>query len=150
MRLMAVLLMLLVFSAAADLDIWTLEQVESSIPLGSDLNLQLVIMKHFIGWGYYTDLVLVITPDAVIPDSFCINEGVLVSHLDYSSALVIEGSLQILSQGPTAEIDTSRSDLPDRLVLNLIREPFQMEQETTGTCWTLTDGSYVNPVIFVR
>ena len=58
---MVVLLMFLAFSAAADLDIWTPEQVESLIPLGSDLNLQ----------------------------------------------------------------------------------PFQAEPETTGTCWILTDGSYV-------
>ncbi len=141
---MVVSLMFLVFSAAADLDIWTQEQVESLIPLGSDPGLQLVIMRQFIGWGYYTDLAFVITPDAVIPDSFFINEGVLVSHLDYSSALEIEGSIQVLSQGSTVEIDTSRSYLPDTLVLTLILKPFQVEPETTGTCWILTDGSYVN------
>ena len=144
MRLMVVLLMFLVLSAAADLDIWTPEQVESIIPLGSDPDLQLVIMTHFIGWGYYTNLALVITSDAVIPDSFCINEGVLVSHLDYSSILGNEGSIQILSEGPTAVIDTSRSNLPDSLVLYFILQPFQAEPETTRTCWILTDGSYVN------
>ncbi len=129
----------------ADLDIWTRDHIQSSAMIDSTDSVHLLILRQDIGWGYFSGIAVVMSENHCLPDSFCVNDGVLVSVLDYTNTLEVRGFRQVLCRSAEMEMDTAASSLPDTLVLACISCLFRAEPDTSRSIWVLIDGFYQQP-----
>ncbi len=142
MKTVAFVFVMIAATATADLDIWTEEQVISSVLIDSAADIHLLILCQYQGWGYSSSIAMLTSSILSLPDSFSIEEDVLVSHVDYSDTLEITGFMQILQGSSNIELDSASSHFPDTLVLICITCPFRAQPESLQCTWVLGDSLY--------
>ena len=135
MRAALILVATLSALALPDLFEWHEGHMEALVPLGGEERLRLLHMRQPMGYGYFQHLLMVVTMETSLPDTFCVNGDALVSPSDYGDTLEVSGYFQILSLGEYVELDRTASAPPDTLVLRQIAYPFRAPPDTSFTRW---------------
>ncbi|MBN2586993.1 MAG: hypothetical protein JXR55_06845 [Candidatus Fermentibacteraceae bacterium] len=143
MKKVALLLSVFAMTATGDLEIWTPDDMVSSVPLDSAGSRHLVILSQYLGWGYSTGIAFVLSDPHCLPDSFSILDGIPVPHSDYSDTLSMQGTFQQLDSWGSIELDLPASSLPDTLVFYLVSYAFRAEPDSTRSVWVLQNGRYI-------